>query len=361
MVVKTKICTIQLVEYLFVLSTITILYTYRLFDFPTELKDLASRARWLEAIQRIDGGDKEWTQPGSQEKVCSKHFILGEPTDDSPDPEIFPELLPNADHKQRLELEDSVKRAIILVIHAMDNAAETSKITNRNKNKKAAQIAIDVTVSKRKNSQELWLEQQDVSQSCVAINEMQDPFDDEVQLYAFIHSIIGKKQEDLCIPLDPLIRDDVIAELGILRDEILEMTSASATFDAFMKEENFLEYNEDEIDTRPPQAKRQRISKKQKLTSVLRAESEFPDEDSEHLPLEVVATKMVSLSNKQALALVHTNPNESKPTVYTFGNVITTLLDTIYSLKNKNARLRKEIGKLEHSVESREITVNLLQ
>ena len=344
------------------------MYAFRLFDFPDASKDLATRSRWLEIIQRIDPDKLDWAQPLLKEKVCSKHFILGEPTDDSPDPEIFPELVDNKDLKQRLSLVDAVKRAIAYVLYSND-ASELSA-TNKMQSRKRAQIALVVVVANRRNSHDLWIEQNGMTMHCTDLKDIVSPFVQEIDLDQFITSVIKKPPEELYIPLHPLIREHVITELGSLQrgQEELEgaTTESTATpFDALMADGSIDYIEEDHDENISPHTlrpvKRKRISMKRKLTSLLKAESEFPDEDLEHLPLEVVATKMVALSNKQALALVHSNPGENKPTVYTFGNVITTLLDTIYALKNLNLKLRKEVHSLENSVQSREITVNLLQ
>ena len=60
---------------------------FRLFAFPTELKNKEARTRWTKAINRQNEKAKLWL-PKKSSRVCSEHFVSGKPTEDNPDPEL---------------------------------------------------------------------------------------------------------------------------------------------------------------------------------------------------------------------------------------------------------------------------------
>ncbi|XP_078288014.1 histone-lysine N-methyltransferase SETDB1-like [Rhinoraja longicauda] len=60
---------------------------FTLYPFPTETKDGAARSRWIQLIDRTDEKGERWQpHPKGNSRVCSKHFVDGEPTALNPDP-----------------------------------------------------------------------------------------------------------------------------------------------------------------------------------------------------------------------------------------------------------------------------------
>ena len=61
----------------------------RLFPFPTLLRNPDGRQRWKEAVNRADAKQPwKYMDPSKDQRVCSEHFIDGEPTEQHPDPEL---------------------------------------------------------------------------------------------------------------------------------------------------------------------------------------------------------------------------------------------------------------------------------
>ena len=60
---------------------------FKLFFFPSELKNSESRERWINAMKRVKDNNKKWI-PTESDRVCSEHFVDGEPTQNNPDPTI---------------------------------------------------------------------------------------------------------------------------------------------------------------------------------------------------------------------------------------------------------------------------------
>ena len=63
---------------------------FRLFPWPTEKKKPDVRMRWRKAINRAVPGKKThhlW-DPSPSSRVCSRHFVDGEPTSNHADPEL---------------------------------------------------------------------------------------------------------------------------------------------------------------------------------------------------------------------------------------------------------------------------------
>lgn len=58
---------------------------FKLFSFPTELKDSAGRKRWKDNVNREIRRGKLW-KPKTSSRICSEHFEFGKPTKESPDP-----------------------------------------------------------------------------------------------------------------------------------------------------------------------------------------------------------------------------------------------------------------------------------
>ena len=65
------------------------LVSCRLFPFPTLLRNPDGRQRWKEAVNRADA-KRPWKymDPSKDQRVCSEHFVDGEPTEQHPDPEL---------------------------------------------------------------------------------------------------------------------------------------------------------------------------------------------------------------------------------------------------------------------------------
>lgn len=60
---------------------------FRLFTFPTELKNKEARTLWTKASNRQNEKGKLWLTKKSS-RMCSDHFVSGKPTEDNPDPEL---------------------------------------------------------------------------------------------------------------------------------------------------------------------------------------------------------------------------------------------------------------------------------
>ena len=60
---------------------------FYLFYFPSELRNSEPRKRWIRALRRVGKNNKEW-KPGVSDRVCSEHFMDGEPTLNNPDPSL---------------------------------------------------------------------------------------------------------------------------------------------------------------------------------------------------------------------------------------------------------------------------------
>ena len=59
---------------------------YKLYCFPSELRNSDKRKKWVAALKRINK-DKSW-KPCSSDRVCSEHFADGIPTSAHPDPSL---------------------------------------------------------------------------------------------------------------------------------------------------------------------------------------------------------------------------------------------------------------------------------
>ena len=55
----------------------------RFFPFPTKKKDPRARKKWLDLLRRQD------YDPARKHRVCSLHFVDGEPTKENPHPTLF--------------------------------------------------------------------------------------------------------------------------------------------------------------------------------------------------------------------------------------------------------------------------------
>lgn len=58
---------------------------FHLFFFPSELRNSVARKRWIQIVRRTARNKKEW-KPGTSDRICSNHFVNGEPTLENPDP-----------------------------------------------------------------------------------------------------------------------------------------------------------------------------------------------------------------------------------------------------------------------------------
>ena len=62
-----------------------------MFRFPGRARMPVARDRWIKAIHRADTThDWKLLEPKRSQVVCSEHFVDGKPTDNHPDPSIFP-------------------------------------------------------------------------------------------------------------------------------------------------------------------------------------------------------------------------------------------------------------------------------
>lgn len=52
---------------------------FKLYPFPTAKKDPVRRDKWIRLINRVDAKGKPWT-PNAHSRVCSGHFVDGEPS-----------------------------------------------------------------------------------------------------------------------------------------------------------------------------------------------------------------------------------------------------------------------------------------
>ena len=62
---------------------------FRLFPFPTELQDLEGRWRWIKNVNRLDRKTGKLWIPSVNCRICSKHFVDGEPSLSNPNPTLF--------------------------------------------------------------------------------------------------------------------------------------------------------------------------------------------------------------------------------------------------------------------------------
>lgn len=70
---------------------------FRLFPFPTERKDPAGRLQWTSLVNRKNGS-RNWI-PNSESRICSKHFVDGEPSARFPYPTLELGYSPYAETK----------------------------------------------------------------------------------------------------------------------------------------------------------------------------------------------------------------------------------------------------------------------
>ena len=60
---------------------------FKLFCFPSKLRNSESRERWVRAMKRINQDKTKW-EPSDSARVCSHHFVDGVPTLANPDPSV---------------------------------------------------------------------------------------------------------------------------------------------------------------------------------------------------------------------------------------------------------------------------------
>ena len=66
-------------------KTLLIIFFFRMFPFPTKKKKEEERQKWKQLVNRQNRKGKLWS-PSKDMRVCSKHFIDGEPTSNNPYP-----------------------------------------------------------------------------------------------------------------------------------------------------------------------------------------------------------------------------------------------------------------------------------
>ena len=60
---------------------------FRLFMFPSIKRNSDKRKQWVQLMKRETVDKKPW-QPCGSDRVCSKHFVDGEPTEKNPNPTL---------------------------------------------------------------------------------------------------------------------------------------------------------------------------------------------------------------------------------------------------------------------------------
>ena len=60
---------------------------YKLYCFPSVLRNGDARKRWIAALKRINKDKSAW-QPCSSDRVCSERFVDGAPITANPDPTL---------------------------------------------------------------------------------------------------------------------------------------------------------------------------------------------------------------------------------------------------------------------------------
>ncbi|XP_078252933.1 uncharacterized protein LOC144592278 [Rhinoraja longicauda] len=113
---------------------------FKLHPFPTEKRDGAARLRWTKLVNRKDGKGKNW-QPDlkGNSRVCSKHFVDGEPTTINPDPVLnlgyllsnspgSPRSLPGRDGKPSNQRRKSVTAKQTNVDRHLDNGPDYKRL-----------------------------------------------------------------------------------------------------------------------------------------------------------------------------------------------------------------------------------------
>ena len=60
---------------------------FKLFFFPSELRNGDKRQLWVRAMNRINADNTEW-KPKYNDRVCSDHFVDGEPSLANPNPSV---------------------------------------------------------------------------------------------------------------------------------------------------------------------------------------------------------------------------------------------------------------------------------
>ncbi|XP_032880517.1 uncharacterized protein LOC116975475 [Amblyraja radiata] len=109
---------------------------FKLYPFPTEKRDGAARLRWTKLVNRKDVKGKNWQpDPKDNSRVCSKHFVDGEPTTLNPDPVLnlgyllsnspkFPHALPYRDGKPSNKRRKSGRATQTKVDQHVDNGPD---------------------------------------------------------------------------------------------------------------------------------------------------------------------------------------------------------------------------------------------
>ena len=60
---------------------------YKLYCFPSVLRNGEARSRWIQALKRVNKDKSAW-KPCSSDRVCSEHLVDGVPTTANPDPTL---------------------------------------------------------------------------------------------------------------------------------------------------------------------------------------------------------------------------------------------------------------------------------
>ena len=62
-------------------------FSFRLYAFPTKLKDPVKRDIWIKLVNRVGSNNKLW-EPSKDNRICSLHFADGKPTPENPNPTL---------------------------------------------------------------------------------------------------------------------------------------------------------------------------------------------------------------------------------------------------------------------------------
>ncbi|XP_077866166.1 uncharacterized protein LOC144353499, partial [Saccoglossus kowalevskii] len=79
---------------------------FTLFPFPTEIKDSSARTRWTKAI-RENSLRENWNPTRYEDRICSDHFVGGEPTEKHPDPTLNLNICSQSKRERPINFEDT--------------------------------------------------------------------------------------------------------------------------------------------------------------------------------------------------------------------------------------------------------------
>ena len=81
---KTETCSLHNIKY----EDCVCRPPFKLFSFPTIKKDQKNRNKWIVLVNRVVENKKQWN-PTAHSRICSKHFVGGEPSITNSIPTLF--------------------------------------------------------------------------------------------------------------------------------------------------------------------------------------------------------------------------------------------------------------------------------